>query len=141
MDTVTFVGNTKFIPTSTGTYYFNTWASSPDTTTNMIPDEAIVTDSVYARDENSDYSEYGLGRSCGGMIIGTYFDMYDTDNITSVSVFIKDNSVAGSVIYIALYEIDINNDKIPIAQSDDYTIQAIDLGNWVTISFINFVER
>ena len=140
MDTVTFVGNTKFIPTSTGVYYFNTWASSPDTTTNLIPDEAIVTDSVYARDENSDYSEYGLGRSCGGMIIGTYFDMYDTDNITSVSVFIKDNSVAGAVIYIALYEIDINNDKIPIAQSDDYIIQATDLGNWVTISFNNSVN-
>lgn len=140
MDTVTFVGNTKFTPTATGVYYFNTWASSPDTITNIILDEVIVTDSVYARDDDTDYSEYGLGRSCGGMIIGTYFDIYDTDNVTSLSVFIQDNSVVGSIIYVALYEIDTNNDKILITQSDDYIIQAADLGNWTTISFDNSIN-
>ncbi len=71
------------------------------------------------------------------MIIGTYFDIYDTDNVTSLSVFIQDNSVVGSIIYVALYEIDTNNDKILITQSDDYIIQATDLGNWTTISFEN----
>ena len=100
MDTVTFVGNTKFTPPSTGIYYFNTWASSPDTTTNLIPDEAIVTDSVYARDENSDYSEYGLGRSCGGMIIGTYFDMYDTTSYNQYDQCHKQSLEKGLAHYL-----------------------------------------
>ena len=53
-----------------------------------------------------DISEYGLGRSCGGMVIGNYFDIYSQDDVNSLSVYIKDNSVARIQIFSILYEID-----------------------------------
>jgi len=135
-DTMTFIGNNTFNPTSVGQYYFQTWASSLDTISDTIISSSIVTDNVYGRDANDDYSEYGLGRSCGGMVIGTYFDIYDTDDVTSLSVFMKDNSVAGADIYAVIYEIDpVTNDPVYLFQSDDYSLTSNDIGGWATISF------
>ena len=137
MDTVIFVANNKFTPSSAGTYSFNTWASSLDTSSVILSSDAIVTDSIYSRDDGVDYSEYGLGRSCGGMIIGSYFDIYSADDVTSISVFLRDNSVVGSKIFVELYEIDSNNDKLMLTQSDDYTLLSSDLGNWVDVKLVN----
>jgi len=134
-DTVTFVGSNKFTPTITDQYYFETWASSVDTISDTMVSTSIVTDNVYGRDNGDDISEYGLGRSCGGMIIGSYFDVYTTDDVTSVSAFMKDNSVVGAQVYAVLYEIDDSNDKIYLVQSDDYTLTSNDIGNWATLSF------
>ena len=135
-DTMTFIGNNTFTPTSVGQYYFQTWASSLDTLSDSDTSSSIVTDNVYGRDEDNDYSEYGLGRSCGGMVIGSYFDIYDTDDVASLSVFMKDNSVAGADVYAIIYEIDpVTNDPIYLFQSDDYTLTPSDVGGWATISF------
>ena len=73
-----------------------------------------------------------MGRNCGGMVLGTYYDVYDTDNLTSISAYVSPISVPGAKIFAAVYEIDTNNDKIWLTQSDDYTIQSADLDNWVT---------
>ena len=132
-DTIIFVGQNKFTPTTEDEYYFETWASSIDTVSDTMYSSSIVSEKVYARDNGTDHSEYGLGRSCGGMIIGTYFDVYDTDDLSSLSVFIKDNSVVGADIFAVLYEIDASNEKIYLIQSDDYSLTSNDLGNWVTI--------
>ena len=132
-DTIIFVGQNKFTPTTEDEYYFETWASSIDTVSDTMYSSSIVSEKVYARDNGTDHSEYGLGRSCGGMIIGTYFDVYDTDDLASLSVFMKDNSVVGADIYAVLYEIDASNEKIYLIQSDDYSLTSNDLGNWVTI--------
>ena len=132
-DTIIFVGQNKFTPTTEDEYYFETWASSIDTVSDTMYSSSIVSEKVYARDNGTDHSEYGLGRSCGGMIIGTYFDVYDTDDLASLSVFMKDNSVVGADIYAVLYEIDASNGKIYLTQSDDYSLTSNDLGNWVTI--------
>ncbi|MBE50855.1 MAG: hypothetical protein CMP51_04105 [Flavobacteriales bacterium] len=135
-DTMTFIGNTTFLPNNIGQYYFQTWANSNDTISDTILSSSIVTENIYARDDGTDYSEYGLGRSCGGMVVGSYFDIYDTDEISSLSVFMKDNSVAGADIYAVIYEIDpTNNDRIYLFQSDDYSLTSDDIGDWVTISF------
>ena len=134
-DTNVFVGTNKFTPSSTGLYTFKTWASSADTISDTITKSSVVTDNVYGRDNGSDDSEYGLGRSCGGMVIGTYYDIYDNDELSSISVFIKDNSVAGADVFAMLYEIDANNEKVYLTQSEDYTLQSSDIGNWVTIPF------
>ena len=132
-DTIIFVGQNKFTPTTEDEYYFETWASSIDTVSDTMYSSSIVSEKVYARDNGTDHSEYGLGRSCGGMIIGTYFDVYDNDDLASLSVFMKDNSVVGADIYAVLYEIDASNGKIYLTQSDDYSLTSNDLGNWVTI--------
>lgn len=134
-DTMIFVGQNKFTPTSTGLYTFDTWASSVDTISDTMSSFSAVTDNVYGRDNGTMSSSYELGRSCGGMIVGSYFDVYDTDDLASLSVYMKDNSVPGALIYAMIYEIDDSNDKIYLAQSDDYAITANDLNNWTTISF------
>ena len=134
-DTMIFVGQNKFIPNSTGLYTFDTWASSVDTISDTMSSFSAVTDNVYGRDNGTMSSSYELGRSCGGMIVGSYFDVYDTDDLASLSVYMKDNSVPGALIYAMIYEIDDSNDKIYLAQSDDYAITANDLNNWATISF------
>ena len=134
-DTMIFVGQNKFTPNSTGLYTFDTWASSVDTISDTMSSFSAVTDNVYGRDNGTMSSSYELGRSCGGMIVGSYFDVYDTDDLASLSVYMKDNSVPGALIYAMIYEIDASNDKIYLAQSDDYAITANDLNNWTTISF------
>ena len=135
-DTVTFIGNNTFLPSNIGQYYFQTWASSADTISDTIISSSIVTENIYGRDDDTDYSEYGLGRSCGGMVVGTYFDIYDADDLASLSVFMKDNSVDGADIYAVVYEIDpVSNDEIYLFQSDDYTLTTNDIGSWVTIPF------
>ena len=134
-DTMIFVGQNKFTPTSTGLYTFDTWASSVDTISDTMSSFSEVTDNVYGRDNGTMSSSYELGRSCGGMIVGSYFDVYDTDDLASLSVYMKDNSVPGALIYAIIYEIDDSNDKIYLVQSDDYAITANDLNNWATISF------
>ena len=134
-DTMIFVGQNQFTPNSTGLYTFDTWASSVDTISDTMSSFSTVTNNVFGRDNGTMSSSYELGRSCGGMIIGSYFDVYDTDDLASLSVYMKDNSVPGALIYAMIYEIDDSNDKIYLTQSDDYAITANDLNNWTTISF------
>ena len=134
-DTIIFVGQDKFTPTTIDQYNFSTWASSVDTISDTMGGSFSVTENIYARDNGTENQQYGLGRSCGGMIIGSYFDVYEQDDLSSLSVFITDNSIAGAQIYAVLYEIDASNDKIYLVQSDDYTLTSSDLGAWTTVSF------
>ena len=76
------------------------------------------------------------------MVLGVDFDVYVTDDLTSVSTYVYgvnssggNVSVPGAVMFGALYEVDPQGDPIWLAQTDDYTIQQSDLDNWVTISF------
>jgi len=135
MDTNTFVTNNTFTPSSTGMYSFYTWSSSDSTITDTIMTSSIVTDTVYGRDFNNYESYYRVGRDCGGLVLGTYYDIYDTDNVSSISAYISPISVPGAQIYATVYEVDItggSSTRIWLGQSDDYTIQAGDLDNWVT---------
>lgn len=136
-DTTTFKIDPGFSPTTIGPYEFAFWASSDSTITDTLTSQSIVTDTIYGRDNGTQSSWYGLGRTCGGMIIGVYYDVFLQDDVTSVSVFIDNQSVSGSNIYVALYEIDANNDKILLDQSNDYTLLASDIDSWVTIPFVS----
>ena len=69
------------------------------------------------------------------MFIGTYYDVFAADDVSSVSVFIDDQSVRGGEVFVSLYEIDANNDKILLDQSDTYILQVSDPGSWITINF------
>jgi len=134
-DEKVFLGNAGFTPPAVGVYQFNIWGSSDSTATDTVVLESVVTDDIYGRDNNIQYSDYGLGRTCGGLIIGTYYDVFVADNIKSISVYIDDESVAGAEIYIAIYEVDGNNNKIFLEQSSDYTLQTNDIDGWIEVSF------
>jgi hypothetical protein len=133
MDTNIFVANNTFTPTNTGVYNFYTWSTSDSTGTDTITTSSIVTDSIMGRDFNDYQSYWRVGRNCGGMVLGTYYDVYDTDDVTSISAYVSPISVPGAKIYAAIFEIDASsNIKIWLTQSDDHTIQSSDLDNWVT---------
>jgi len=134
-DEKVFLGNTGFTPSAIGVYQFNIWGTSDSTATDTVILESVVTNDIYGRDDNNQYSDYGLGRYCGGMVIGNYYDVFEADNLKSISVYIDDESVVGADIYVALYEVDVNNDKIFLEQSSDYTLQTNDIDAWVEVSF------
>ena len=138
-DTTVLV-DSLFTPSSTGLYNFSVWATSDSSITDTMQLLSIVTDTVFGRDNDNQESWYGLGRSCGGMIIGNYYDLFTSDQVSSISAYIDSQSVIGSNIYVSLYEIDADNDKILLDISDDYTIQLNDIDNWVTIKFDNVID-
>ena len=78
-----------------------------------------------------------MGRSCGGMVLGVKYDILDDDTLFATQVHINDQSVVGSQIFAVLYELDANNNKIYLTQSNSYFIQSSDLGNWTNIPFNN----
>jgi hypothetical protein len=76
------------------------------------------------------------------MVLGVDFDIFVTDDLTSVSAYVygfnnngNNISIPGAIMYGALYEVDPQGDPIWLAQTDDYSIQQSDLDNWVTIPF------
>ncbi|MBT6808040.1 MAG: T9SS type A sorting domain-containing protein, partial [Flavobacteriales bacterium] len=141
----TLVTTTNFTPTSTGIHNITFWASSDSfPATSTIGRSTIITDTVYGVDYDwdSDGSNAGngyyLGRSCGGQVLGNAFDMYEDDEVTSISFHVNDQSVAGAEVAVVLYEIDATVTPyapIYLTQSDDYTITQADVGSWVTVSF------
>ena len=125
----------SFLPQNMGIYYMDLWGIGDSAITDTTYMVSIVTDTVYGRDFGQEDGYWRVGRSCGGMVLGVDFDIYVTDDLTSVSAYVNDNSVANAVMFGALYEVDPQGDPIWLAQTDDYIIQTTDLGNWVTIPF------
>ena len=133
MDTNIFVANNTFTPANIGVFNFYTWSTSDSTGTDTITTSSIVTDSIMGRDFNDYQSYWRVGRNCGGMVLGTYYDIYDTDDLTSISAYVSPISVPGAYIYAVVFEIDAaGGTKIWLTQSDDHTIQSANLDNWVT---------
>jgi 3D (Asp-Asp-Asp) domain-containing protein len=141
LDTVSYLASQTFAPTVVGVYDMNFWGTGDSiTATNMKSMSAIITDTVYGRDYNNPSGSWRVARDCGGMQLGNKFDVYAPDEITSVSAYIADYSVAGASMFAVLYEVDTiggTTSYVFLEQSDDYTLQASDIDNWVTIGLIN----
>jgi len=139
LDTVLFVANQTYAPANMGIYNMRFWGSSDSIAyTDTTYMQAIITDSVYGRDYGNPSGAWRVGRQCGGLQVGNIFDIYAADELTSVSTYVADYSVAGAKMFGVLYEVDTTSSPmgfILIDQTDDYTIQSGDLDNWVTIPF------
>ena len=138
-DTASYLANQTFAPSSQGVYNMRFWASSDSIiTTNTTEMAAVITDSVYGRDNGNPAGDWRVGRNCGGLQLANKFDVYVADEATSVSAYVADYSVVGADMYAVLYEVDTTGGTstyIPLDQTDDYTIQAADRDNWVTLAF------
>jgi hypothetical protein len=139
LDTASYLANQTFAPLSQGVYDMNFWGSSDSiVTSNISAMTAVITDSVYGRDNNVAGSAWRVGRQCGGLQLANKFDIYAADEATSISAYVADYSVVGAVMYGILYEVDttgVSTSYIPLDQTDSYTIQPADRDNWVTIGF------
>ena len=146
----TLVTTTNFTPTSTGVHEITLWASSDSfPTTDIISRSTIVTDTVYgvdfdwASDGANAGSGYYLGRSCGGQVLGNAFDLYEDDEVTSISFHVNDQSVAGAEVKVELYEIDAMvtpYSPIYLGESDAYELTQSDIGSWVTVSLSDAID-
>ena len=130
-----------FNPSSMGVYDFSFWATSDSfPSTDTVTMSSIVTDSVYGVDYdwNNDGTGLGggyyLGRTCGGQVLANVFDIYENTQLTSISFHVSQSSVPGAKVYVQIYE---QNGQIYLDESDEYTIQAQDLGSWVTVPMLS----
>ena len=139
LDTASYLANQTFAPLSQGVYDMNFWATSDSISTSDISTmTAVITDSVYGRDNNVAGSAWRVGRQCGGLQLANKFDIYAADEATSISAYITDYSVVGTIMYGVLYEVDTTGGStsyLPLDQTDNYTIQPADRDAWVTLGF------
>ena len=149
----TFVTTTLFTPTANGVYTIDMWGVGDSagygtviTNTDITTKTTEVTDYIYGKDHNDYESSWRLSRtvgnsttsSPGGFEVGADYDMYAAADLYSVDAFISDYSIPGTNVYVAVYEIDADPDvdPVPLAVSDNYTLQANDPGTWINIPFL-----
>ena len=138
LDTLITKTDSDFTPATTGVYEFAYWANSDSAYTDPSYMTAIATDTIYGRDYDNPGGSWYVGRACGGMQLGNIFDVFVSDELTSVSAFVADYSVPGSQMFGVLYEVDTSGGAmnfVYLTQTDDYTITTADTNNWVHIGF------
>ena len=138
LDTVTFLANQNFDPGVVGVYDMFFWGTSSNANSDTITMQAVISDSVYARDYGTPDGSWRVGRSCGGLQLLNVFDIYDNEQVSSASAHIADYSIPGTEVYAILYEVDTTQSPwafIQLAQTDDYNLQAQDIDNWINLAF------
>jgi len=146
-DSVIVAATPTFVP-GVGNYVVEMWAEADSagaglvTTNSAIETRNIeVSQYLYAKDEGAanQAGAYAVGDSDDQNQITTRFEIYANADLYSLRVFIEDGSTVGSKVYAVIYEADstASNSLFFLDQSDDYTLTAQDLGNWVDVPFSN----
>jgi len=146
-DSVIVAATPTFVP-GVGNYVVEMWAEADSagaglvTTNSAIETRNIeVSQYLYAKDEGAanQAGAYAVGDSDDQNQITTRFEIYANADLYSLRVFIEDGSTVGSKVYAVIYEADstASNGLFFLDQSDDYTLTAQDLGNWVDVPFSN----
>jgi len=140
-ETDTLATTSTFLPPNMGLYNMSFWATSDSfPTTDTLTRSTIVTDTVYGMDydwnfDGANASGYAyLSRPSCGQVLANTFDIYANATLTSISFHVSDQSVAGGDVTVQLYETD---GQIFLEESDSYTLQQSDIGNWVTIPLLS----
>lgn len=140
-ETDTVATTSTFLPPSMGLYNMSFWATSDSfPTTDTLTRSTIVTDTVYGMDydwnfDGANASGYAyLSRPDCGQVLANAFDIYANATLTSISFHVSSQSVAGGDVTVQLYETD---GQIFLEESDSYTLQQSDIGNWVTIPLLS----
>jgi len=136
----TVATTTNFSPTNMGQYNMSFWATSDSfPTTDTTTFSSIVTDSVYGVDydwnsDGANASGYAfLSRPACGQVLANVYDIYSNTTLTSISFHISNQSVPFAEVTAQLYEAD---GQIFISESDVYTLQPSDIGQWVTLPLL-----
>ena len=140
-ETDTVATTSTFSPPSMGLYNMNFWATSDSfPTTDTLTRSTIVTDTVYGMDydwnfDGANASGYAyLSRPDCGQVLANVFDIYANATLTSISFHVSSQSGAGGEVSVQLYE---TSGEIFLEESDTYTLQQSDIGNWVTIPLLS----
>jgi len=131
-----------------GNYVVEMWAEADSagaglvTTNSTIETRNIeVSQYLYAKDEGAanQAGSRALGDDDDDNQVTTRFEIYANADLYSLRVFIDDGSTVGAKVYAIIYESDstASDGVFYLDQSDDYTLTAQDLGNWVDVPFLN----
>jgi hypothetical protein len=129
-------------PASVANHVVNLSASSAATdaapANNAITSAATISvnNYVYARDNGTIAS----GSFNGGLAfeVGNIFDIVASADITAINVVVNAAAEAGAQMYVKLYSIDpATGDFIYVDESDPYTLTTANLGQTVSLPFIN----
>ena len=145
----TFVCNSFFTPTTNGVYEIKMWSAADSlglgsiyTYSDTAIKSTVVTGpgtqwgNVYGKDYNQVFGFRKIGSNLTSAESASTFHMYADEVLYSIDAHISDWSVTGAQVYAVLYEEDMaSGDPILLDQSDDYSIQNTDIGNWLTIPF------
>ena len=133
-----------------GSYVVDMWAEADSagtgsiiTTTDIESRDIEVSQYLYAKDE-------GAAKQAGSRVIGgvddaneitTRFEIYANADLYSLRVFIDDSSTVGAKVYAVIYELDstANDGVLFLDVSDDYTLTAQDINNWIDIPLLNSI--
>ncbi|CAG5084255.1 T9SS type A sorting domain-containing protein [Parvicella tangerina] len=138
-----------FTPTAVGLYDVTLNVDQSETDDVTANNEALlnfeVTDTVYAIDNGVYGGQWwdlddGSGSS-NAFEIGAVYEVVTDEWASSSSVFIGDNSDAGVAFELNIYEYNAGTQTYDlITTTDTYAVTSGDLGNWVTMRFVNDVE-
>jgi hypothetical protein len=140
----------SFSPTVTGQYSVDIWgvadsvgAGVTTTLTNMETRDIEVSDYIYGKDLGLPTSGYTtVGGPSNQWHSLTRYEMYANEQLYSIRVYITDQSIVGAKIKAVIHEAD-STSSVGVGgiafldESDDYTITAQDLGDWVNIPFVS----
>ena len=146
-DVVTVAATPTFSP-GIGNYVVEMWAEADSagagvvTTLSDFETRNIeVSQYLYGKDEGAanQAGSYAVGDDDDENQISTRYEIYANADLYSLRVFIDDGSTVGAKIYAVIYESDstATDGVFFLDQSDDYTLTAQDLGNWVDVTFSN----
>ena len=92
----------------------------------------VVNPNIYARDlDNISSGSYNQGM---GFEVGNIFDMYATDDLSAIDVYIHPQANVGSEMYVKLYSIDpTTGDFVFVDESAPYTLTANDVDALITL--------
>lgn len=138
-----------FTPSGIGTYDVTMDVSQNETDDVASNNSTVlnfeVTDTIYAID-NGNYGgqwwnlDDGSGSS-NPYEIGAVYEIVVDEWASSASVFIGDNSDPGVIFELNIYEYNAGTQAYDlITTTETYTVVSGDLGNWVTLRFVQDVE-
>jgi hypothetical protein len=138
-----------FTPSGMGSYAVTMDVSQTETDDVTANNQAVlnfeVTDTIYAIDNNVYGGQWwdlddGAGSS-NPFEIGAVYEIVVDEWASSASVFVGDNSNPGVIFELNIYEYNAGSQTYDlITTSETYTVVNGDLGNWVTLRFVNDVE-
>ena len=145
----TFVCSSFFTPANNDVYEIKMWSVADSlglgsiyTYSDTAIKSTVVTGpgtqwgNVYGKDYNQDFGYRKIGSNLNSAESASTFHMYADEVLYSVDAHISDWSIVGAQVYAVLYEEDMaSGDPILLDQTDDYSIQSGDVGNWLTIPF------
>jgi len=146
-DVVTVAATPTFSP-GIGNYVVEMWAEADSagaglviTNSDIETRNIEVSQYLYGKDEGAanQAGSYAVGDDDDENQISTRYEIYANADLYSLRVFIDDGSTVGAKIYAIIYESDstATDGVFYLDKSDDYTLTAQDLGNWIDVPFLN----